>query len=208
MKYFLLEYTLISTVLLGRCHKCGKLGHYRYECTYAIKVAIQESLDEEYTVCCATPTGILTSTYRAHFVEETFYCDTIHSMFKYPVESSKRPAVNWELGRFDLLMVDELSMVPVKIFDHIASTLRQLHVRPVVLLCGDQQQQQPIELVSICLHYNILFKAKHIPGVHNKMADALSRLQVQTFRHLAPPQMDSLPTEIPQYLQPQNWVLS
>ena len=39
-------------------------------------------------------------------------------------------------------------MVPVKIFDHIASTLRQSHVRPIVLLCGDQQQQQPIETVS------------------------------------------------------------
>ena len=63
------------------------------------------------------------------------------------------------------------------------------------------------KLVSICLHYNILFKAKHIPGVRNEMADALSRLQVRTFRRLAPPHMDSLPTEIPQYLQPHNWVL-
>ena len=63
------------------------------------------------------------------------------------------------------------------------------------------------KLVSICLHYNILFKAKHIPGVRNELADALSRLQVQTFRRLAPPHMDSLPTEIPQYLQPHNWVL-
>ena len=64
------------------------------------------------------------------------------------------------------------------------------------------------KLVSICLHYNILFKAKHIPGVRNQLADALSRLQVQTFRRLAPPHMDSLPTEISQYLQPHNWVLS
>ena len=63
------------------------------------------------------------------------------------------------------------------------------------------------KLVSICLHHNILFKAKHVQGVRNRLADALSRLQVQTFRHLAPPHMDSLPTEIPQSLQPQNWVL-
>lgn len=63
------------------------------------------------------------------------------------------------------------------------------------------------KLVSICLHHNILFKAKHITGVRNQLPDALSRLQVQTFRHLAPPHMDSLPTETPQYLQPQNWVL-
>ena len=63
------------------------------------------------------------------------------------------------------------------------------------------------KLVSICLHHNILFKAKHIQGDRNRSEDALSRLQVQTFRHLAPPHMDSLPAEIPQSLQPQNWVL-
>lgn len=50
-------------------------------------------------------------------------------------------------------------------------------------------------------------QSQHIPGVRNQLADALSRLQVQTFRHLAPPHMDSLPTEIPHYLQLQSWVL-
>lgn len=69
-------------------------------------------------------------------------------MFKYPVESKVHPAVNWEIGRFNLLIIDELSMVPVKIFYHISSTLRQLHVGPVVLLGGDKQQQQPIESVK------------------------------------------------------------
>ena len=62
------------------------------------------------------------------------------------------------------------------------------------------------KLVSICLHHNILFKAKNIRRIHNNLADALSRLQVQTFRHLAPAHMDPLPTDIPQHLQPQNWV--
>lgn len=56
--------------------------------------------------------------------------------------------VNWELGQFDVLIIDELSMVPEKIFRHIASTFQQLHVRPVVLLCSDQQQQQPIATVG------------------------------------------------------------
>ena len=62
------------------------------------------------------------------------------------------------------------------------------------------------KLVSICLHHNILFKAKHIRGIHNNLADGLFRLQVQTFTHLAPAHMDPLPTDIPQHLQPQNWV--
>ena len=62
-------------------------------------------------------------------------------MFKYPVAKEDKPMVNWELGKLNVLIVDKLSMVPEKIFAHIASTLRQLYVRPVVLLCGDQQQQ-------------------------------------------------------------------
>lgn len=48
--------------------------------------------------------------------------------------------------------------------------------------------------------------AKHIPGTYNSLADALPPLQVQAFRPAMDPAMDPLPTEIPQHLQPQNWV--
>ena len=61
------------------------------------------------------------------------------------------------------------------------------------------------ELVLVCLRRNVHFKAKHIPGLHNKLADSLSRLQLQTFKHLAPAHMYPFPTEIPQHLQPLNW---
>ena len=59
------------------------------------------------------------------------------------------------------------------------------------------------KLVSVCLDYNILFRAKHIPGTHNTLADYLSCLQVQTFKKLAPASMNSFLTDIP--LQPQSW---
>ena len=39
-------------------------------------------------------------------------------------------------------------MVPLQIFNHITSTLQQLPVRPVVLVCGEEQQQQPFEKVD------------------------------------------------------------
>lgn len=58
------------------------------------------------------------------------------------------------------------------------------------------------KLVLICLEYNIVFKAKHIAGVNNRLADSLSRLQVQSFKQLAPSHMDKPPTEIPSHLQP------
>ena len=53
------------------------------------------------------------------------------------------------------------------------------------------------KLVLICLEYNILFKPKHIPGTQNILADSLSRLQVQTFKQLAPSEINSFPTDIP-----------
>jgi hypothetical protein len=41
-------------------------------------------------------------------------------------------------------------------------------------------------LVSLCLKHNLHFKAVHIPGYQNILADSLSRLQIQKFRLLAP----------------------
>ena len=57
------------------------------------------------------------------------------------------------------------------------------------------------QLVLSCLEYNIVFKAKHTSRVNNRLADSLSRLQVQSFKQLAPSHMDKLPTEIPPHLQ-------
>ena len=63
------------------------------------------------------------------------------------------------------------------------------------------------KLVLVCLEHNILFKAKHIPGTHNILADSLSRLQVQTFKQLAPANMNPFPVDIPLHLQPQSWAI-
>ena len=60
-------------------------------------------------------------------------------------------------------------------------------------------------LVLVCLERNICFKAKHIPGVHNVLAAALSRLKFQTFKQLAPACKNPHPTEIPHHLQPLSW---
>ena len=39
------------------------------------------------------------------------------------------------------------------------------------------------KLVLICLRLDIVFKAKHVPGVHSRLADSLTRLQaVETFK--------------------------
>lgn len=57
--------------------------------------------------------------------------------------------------------------------------------------CQDKQLMFFVcKLVAICLKFNILFRAEHIPGVSNTLADCLSRLQVKNFRKLAPSSMN------------------
>lgn len=102
----------------------------------------------EYTLLCTTPTGILSSTYNSIITDDALNADTIHSAFKYPVNPDERPVINWDLANYDFIVIDELSMTPSTVFDHILATLQELHVRPVVLLCGDQQQQQPIASIE------------------------------------------------------------
>jgi hypothetical protein len=38
------------------------------------------------------------------------------------------------------------------------------------------------QLVLACLNFNIVFRARHVPGVKNVFADSLSRLQVTKFK--------------------------
>ena len=58
-------------------------------------------------------------------------------------------------------------------------------------------------LVLACLHFNVLFQAKHISGQRNVLADALSRQRIETFRQLSP-QSSPKPTLVPPYLLPEN----
>ena len=62
------------------------------------------------------------------------------------------------------------------------------------------------KLVLVCLNYNICFKAKHVRGLQIKLADSLSRLQLQTFKQLAPAYMHKAPTVIPPHLLALSWL--
>jgi hypothetical protein len=59
-------------------------------------------------------------------------------------------------------------------------------------------------MVLQCLNHNIVFRAKHISGKMNALADCLSRLQIAEFHRLAP-NAPKHPTHIPENLQPQNF---
>jgi len=55
------------------------------------------------------------------------------------------------------------------------------------------------DLVLTSLTYNILFRARHIPGVHNAGADYISRFQVEQLKKISPG-ADKLPTPVPTHL--------
>ena len=59
------------------------------------------------------------------------------------------------------------------------------------------------DLVLSCLRYNILFRARHVPGLQNNQADYISRFQVESFKAIAP-QADELPTPVPSNLLPES----
>ncbi len=77
----------------------------------------------------------------------------------------------------------------------------------VVFVINKQTSKEPDvmqllrRLVCTQLTHNILLRAKHIPGAHNVIADALSRFQNSTARTLAP-ELDARPVSIPQHLLP------
>jgi len=60
------------------------------------------------------------------------------------------------------------------------------------------------DLVLTALKHDIIFKAKHIPGIDNTRADLISRFQVEQFKQLSP-EVEEIPTPIPRSLQPESW---
>ena len=105
---------------------------------------MDEALDDKRQIMVPTPTGFLATTYANVFGTDVS-TDTVHSAFKYPVARDQQTEVNWDLGHFDVLVLDKISMIPKRIADHIIETVNQLLTRPVVVMCGDNQQQQPFK---------------------------------------------------------------
>ncbi|MES9882579.1 MAG: hypothetical protein ABW185_17050 [Sedimenticola sp.] len=54
-------------------------------------------------------------------------------------------------------------------------------------------------LAIVCFQYNVVLKAKHVKGYTNSLCDALSRLQLDKFRTLAP-EADAEPGVVPSHL--------
>ena len=115
--------------------------------TFTVERCIEHASHSDLAVCVALPTGVLACTYRAKY-EESVTCDAVHSLFLVQSHHSTTPEVNWLLSQYDIIFIDEISQISVTIFHHIIATLEKLDRRPLLVLCGDFAQQQPIATVN------------------------------------------------------------
>lgn len=117
----------------------GKPGTGKTKCLHA---CIQYLIDRQLKCLVATPTGFLASSYRALF-DTDIDANTLHSSFCVPINNTFSQ-INWALAIYDVIIIDEVSMVPLSIFTHIMSTLQELPTRPILVICGDKYQLPPI----------------------------------------------------------------
>ena len=71
---------------------------------------VSELLKQDVNVLIAMPTGFFGSGYRSQTQDEVT-CETVHSSFTIPVSSTESPKIDWSLSHFDLIIIDELSMI-------------------------------------------------------------------------------------------------
>lgn len=67
-------------------------------------------------------------------------------------------------------MLDELSMVRIRVFQHIVATISKLPIGAIVLLAGDDKQLQPIEKVDDKIKTTqTVMSTRHNTGAHLSM---------------------------------------
>ena len=90
-----------------------------------VKRLIHTLIEEEYSVTVCAPLGLLATNYREEFYPD-LQADTIHALFNIPIAADQQYVVNYNIGKYDAIIIDEASMV---------ADDRQLH-RPLVIIAG------------------------------------------------------------------------
>lgn len=109
--------------------------------------AIHKALQREAAVLFATPVALLAQGYHAIFGPD-LACDTLHAAFDIPVHPQQSCDVNFSLNKFDMVVVDEASLVSSESLNIVAGTLNHLNCHPLVIIEGDKWQQQPLQTVD------------------------------------------------------------
>ena len=109
--------------------------------------AISHAIRHELSVLVATPVALLAQGYNSIFYEDVT-TNTLHGAFSIPIDGPHPNEINHGINQYDLIVVDEASMISSPIFGVMASTFNRMNLRPVVVLAGDKSQQQPLQTVN------------------------------------------------------------
>ena len=109
--------------------------------------AIDYATRHELSVLVATPVALLAQGYNSILYEDVT-TDTLHGAFNIPIDGPLPNEINHRINHYDMIVVDEASMISAPIFRVMASTFNRMNVRPVVVLPGDKCQQQPLQTVN------------------------------------------------------------
>ena len=108
---------------------------------------IDYTLSNEFRVLVSAPVALLAQSYGAIFGGD-IDVDTLHGAFHIPVQGPASEDVNYALNKYDLVVVDEASMISSPTFNIVAATFNRLNLRPVVVFAGDKCQQEPLETID------------------------------------------------------------
>ena len=125
-------------LLLG-CPGTGK--------TQMVKHLVHTLIEEGYCVTVCTPLGLLATNYREEFNPD-LQADTIHVLFNIPVAADQQYAVNYNIGNYDAIIIDDALMVADDTFDMIHDTLEKQVHRPLVIIAGDECLQPPLQTIN------------------------------------------------------------
>lgn len=109
--------------------------------------AISYPIHHELSVLVAAPVALLAQGYNSIFYEDVT-TDTHHGAFSIPKEGPLPNEINHRINHYEMIIVDEASMISLPIFSIMASTFNRMNLRPVVVLAGDKCQQQPFQTVN------------------------------------------------------------
>lgn len=116
---------------------CGK--------SFIIINVVNYCLENDLCVLFACPTAYQAQQYLDIFPEnKNVNADTIHSIFKIPVDVRDEKFINWSLVKYDIIFIDEVGMVESENGKHILKTMSALPTSPVLVFAGDEKQQQPL----------------------------------------------------------------
>lgn len=94
--------------------------------------AIDHAVTNEFRVLVSAPVALLAQSYGAIDV------DTLHGAFNIPVHGPPSEDINYGLNKYDLVVVDEGSMISSQTFNVMAATFNRLNLHPVVTFAGDK----------------------------------------------------------------------